>query len=69
MNESTVETPFGKVELSGPTVPQQAEVLTPAAISVLNDRLDMLVRLSAVHDSGVLTDEEFDREKRRLMAV
>jgi hypothetical protein len=45
------------------------ERLTPAAISVLNDRLDMLVRLSAVHDSGVLTDEEFAREKSRLMSV
>jgi hypothetical protein len=45
------------------------EPLSPAAMSVLNDRLDLLVRLGAAHDSGVLTDQEFDRERRRLMAV
>ncbi|WP_029432185.1 SHOCT domain-containing protein [Blastococcus sp. URHD0036] len=46
-----------------------ADPLTPAAISALNDRLDLLVRLGAAHDSGVLTDAEFDREKSRLMGV
>jgi hypothetical protein len=49
--------------------PLTPELLTPAAISVLNDRLDLLVRLGAAHDSGVLSDAEFDREKSRLMAV
>jgi malate synthase len=33
VNESTIETPFGKVALTGPTVSQQAEVLTPAAFA------------------------------------
>ncbi len=58
--------PTSESEAAPPLAPER---LTPAAISVLNDRLDMLVRLSAVHDSGVLTDEEFEREKRRLMSV
>ena len=49
--------------------PLPAEPLTPAAISALNGRLDLLVRLGAAHDSGVLTDAEFDREKSRLMGV
>ncbi|MGY1753483.1 SHOCT domain-containing protein [Blastococcus sp. SYSU D01042] len=44
-------------------------VLTPQALAVLNERLDLLVRLGAAHDSGVLTDQEYDREKRRLMSV
>lgn len=49
--------------------PLKPELLTPEALAVLNDRLDLLVRLGAAHDSGVLTDQEFDREKRRLMSV
>ncbi|MGY1605410.1 SHOCT domain-containing protein [Geodermatophilus sp. SYSU D00815] len=43
--------------------------LTPEAISTLNGRLDLLVRLGAARDAGVLTDEEFHREKGRLLGV
>ena len=42
---------------------------TPETISTLNDRLALLVRLGAAHDSGVLTDDEFRREKDRLLGV
>ena len=49
--------------------PLSADPLSPAAISALNGRLDLLVRLGAAHDSGVLTDAEFDQEKSRLMGV
>jgi hypothetical protein len=45
------------------------EALTTEAISVLNDRLDLLVRLGAARDAGVLSDEEFGREKHRLLGV
>jgi hypothetical protein len=34
----------------------------------LSDRLDLLLRLGAARDSGVLTDEEFAREKARLVS-
>jgi hypothetical protein len=44
-------------------------VPAPETIAVLNDRLELLLRLSTAHDSGVLTDEEFDREKSRLLSV
>jgi hypothetical protein len=43
--------------------------LTPQAISTLSDRLDLLVRLGAARDSGVLTDDEFRSEKDRLLGV
>ncbi|MGY1618219.1 SHOCT domain-containing protein [Geodermatophilus sp. SYSU D00691] len=43
--------------------------LTPEAISTLNGRLELLVRLGAARDAGVLTDEEFGREKARLLGV
>jgi hypothetical protein len=49
-----------------PLVPAQ---LTPQAITTLSGRLDLLVRLGAAHDSGVLTDDEFRREKERLLGV
>jgi hypothetical protein len=54
---------------TGDAGPLSADPLTPAALSALDGRLDLLVRLGAAHDSGVLTDTEFDREKSRLMGV
>jgi hypothetical protein len=44
-------------------------VLTPEVLSSLGGRLDLLVRLGQVHEAGVLSDEEFSREKARLLAV
>lgn len=32
------------------------------------DRLDALKRLADLRDSGVLSEEEFDSEKRRILA-
>jgi hypothetical protein len=49
-----------------PLVPAQ---LTPQAITALSGRLDLLERLGAARDSGVLTDDEFRREKDRLLGV
>jgi hypothetical protein len=56
--------PVATVE--SPLVPA---ALTPEAISTLSGRLDLLVRLGAAHDAGVLNDEEFHREKDRLLSV
>ncbi|MGY1707453.1 hypothetical protein ACI79C_23060 [Geodermatophilus sp. SYSU D00697] len=50
----------------GPFVPA---ALTPQTITTLNDRLDLLVRLGSARDAGVLTEEEFRREKGRLLGV
>ena len=35
----------------------------------VDERLDLLVRLGAARDAGVLTDDEFSREKSRLLGV
>jgi hypothetical protein len=43
--------------------------LTPAALTTLNERLDLLVRLGAARDGGILSEEEFGREKDRLLRV
>jgi hypothetical protein len=43
--------------------------LTAETISALSDRLALLVRLGEARDAGVLTDEEFRREKGRLLGV
>jgi hypothetical protein len=43
--------------------------LTPQVIETLNGRLDLLVRLGAARDSGVLTDDEFHHEKDRLLGL
>lgn len=52
-----------------PREPLVPEALTPEAISTLSGRLDLLVRLGTARDSGVLTDDEFRREKDRLLSV
>jgi hypothetical protein len=43
--------------------------LTPETLSTLTGRLDLLVRLGAARDAGVLTDDEFSQEKSRLLGV
>jgi hypothetical protein len=51
---------------AGPPAPPP---VTPASLPFLNDRLDLLVRLGAAREAGVLTEQEFTREKERLMSV
>lgn len=50
-----------------PAGPEPLVPLTAEAISTLNDRLDLLVRLGAARDAGVLSEDEFTREKERLL--
>jgi hypothetical protein len=52
-----------------PGEPPETAALTHEDLSGLNDRLDVLVRLGAARDAGVLTDDEFSREKVRLLGV
>jgi hypothetical protein len=40
--------------------------LSHEELAGLSDRLDLVVRLGAARDAGVLTEEEFSREKQRL---
>jgi hypothetical protein len=61
---ATVASAAGPAAAPEPLVPAS---LTPQAISTLSDRLDLLVRLGTARDSGVLTDDEFRREKDRLL--
>jgi hypothetical protein len=49
--------------------PLVSPALTPATITTLNERLDLLVRLGAARDGGILSEEEFGREKSRLLGV
>jgi len=62
----------GVVPAPRPSDPAEALVpaaFTPDALATLNGRMDLLARLGAVRDAGVLTDEEFQREKARLLGV
>ncbi|MGY1779983.1 hypothetical protein [Geodermatophilus sp. SYSU D01036] len=64
--------PEGAGPLPAPVPVPDAERLVPAlppeAISTLEDRLDLLLRLGAARDAGVLSEEEFLRVKNRLLA-
>ena len=50
-----------------PRVPNPA--LNPEMLAGLGGRLDLLVRLGAARDAGVLTDDEFARQKDELLAL
>jgi hypothetical protein len=50
-----------------PPEPLVPEALTPETITTLNERLDLLVRMGSARDAGVLTEEEFRRQKSRLL--
>jgi hypothetical protein len=52
-----------------PAGPVPAASLTPEVLSGLGRRLDLVVRLGAARDAGVLTDEEFARQKDELLAL
>jgi len=40
----------------------------PAPGGMTDDTIEQLTKLGQLHDSGVLTDDEFDQQKRRLLA-
>ncbi len=41
----------------------------PAATAPENDMLDQLAKLGQLHDSGVLTDDEFNTQKARILGT
>lgn len=65
----------GDAENTAPIVPAQSTgeashhvaTLTPEELSALGSRLDMLMRLGDARTAGVLTDDEFAREKAQLL--
>jgi hypothetical protein len=52
-----------------PTPALTPPVLTPESLAGMKDRLALLVQLGAARDAGILSDEEFAREKGRLLTV
>jgi Short C-terminal domain len=47
--------------------PQQDEAPPPAAPAGGEDRVEQLKELASLKDQGVLTEEEFEREKARIL--
>ncbi len=47
---------------------QAVEEGAPAGAAKEDDTLEQLKKLGELRDSGVLTDEEFEAEKRKLLA-
>lgn len=47
---------------------QAAAAPPPAPAKPSQDRIDQLSKLAALHDSGALTDAEYESEKQRLLA-
>jgi hypothetical protein len=48
--------------------PPRHRAVTPEDVSAMGGRLDLLMRLGDARTAGVLTDEEFTREKAQLLA-
>jgi hypothetical protein len=60
--------PAATVQAQRPAdTPPQRRVVTAEDLSVMGGRLDMLMRLGDARTAGVLTEEEFTREKAQLL--
>jgi hypothetical protein len=60
-----------EAQQSAPPAYQPAPVQAappPPSGGVTNDTIEQLTKLGQLHDSGVLTDDEFEQQKRRLLA-
>src|SRR3954471_12079220 len=51
-----------------PPPPQYAPPPPPAPVGLAPNVMDQLKQLGALHEQGVLTDEEFTAQKTRLLA-
>jgi len=52
-----------------PSPPALSPPLSPEVLAGLGGRLDLLVRMGAARDAGVLTDDEFTRQKDQLLGL
>jgi hypothetical protein len=60
-----------EAQQSAPPAYQPAPVQAappPPAGGMTDDTIEQLTKLGQLHDAGVLTDDEFDQQKRRLLA-
>jgi hypothetical protein len=64
--ETSQEERIGSLEGSQASPPQSAATTTPAAAGP--STIEQLKQLGELRDSGVLTPEEFEREKQKLLA-
>jgi len=58
--------PSGLGSFSTPTVTAPAAAPTPSAPS--NDALDKIAKLAKLREQGALTEDEFNREKAKLLS-
>lgn len=70
--QGSMETPQAIPELVPPPLPavmprKPAPVPAPSVVKTDSNRLEQLQKLADFKDQGVLTDEEFQAEKRRLL--
>lgn len=56
-----------EAQQAAPAPPAAAPAPPPAAGGLSDETMNQLVKLKELLDSGVLTQEEFDKEKQRLL--
>ena len=49
--------------------PQAAPAAPPAPAGMTDESIDQLQKLAALKDQGVLTEEEFQQQKRRILGM
>ncbi|HEX4760656.1 MAG TPA: SHOCT domain-containing protein [Thermoleophilaceae bacterium] len=58
-----------EAEQSAPMPEEQAAPQAPPMAGPSSDAIDRLKELAQLHEQGVLTDQEFDQQKARLLAT
>ncbi len=68
-NAAQQAAPQAQQTMGAPTYPYQAPPAPPqgAVSSADSGRLAQLKLLGELHESGILTDDEFEREKQRIL--
>lgn len=69
MGKRRAQTQEQEAQQAAPPQQQTAEAPAPAGGGGMSemDRIDALKKLGELHDSGVLTDEQFEAEKEKLI--
>jgi membrane protease subunit (stomatin/prohibitin family) len=63
--EAAQDQEIGELQQSQAPAPQQAPAAAP--VSSEADRIEALTKLKSLLDSGVLTQEQFDAERQKLL--
>ncbi len=59
----------GQMEAAQPAPPAAAPAAAPSSSGITSEDTQRLAELGRLHEQGILTDEEFTREKTKILGI